>query len=175
MGYLDRAAAAALLCFVFCAGARAEDAPEALPFPGSAAGPPEVAQWRAVFSPLTVHFSSDTDHKPVVLLALEREQPDGFVWGGTVFSNSFGQPSAYAFAGQRLYRWSRWEPLYAEWTAGILYGYKGEYKHKVPFNYNGFSHGLTVGIGWRYSDKVAGQVNLLGTAGLMFLFSYELP
>jgi len=32
-----------------------------------------------------------------------------------------------------------------------------------------------VGIGWRFSPTVAGQVNLLGTAGLMFLFTYELP
>ena len=59
--------------------------------------------------------------------------------------------------------------------AGILYGYTGEYKRKVPLNYNGFSPGVTVGIGWRYSRPVAGQVYLLGTAGLMFLFSYELP
>ena len=51
----------------------------------------------------------------------------------------------------------------------------GEYKHKVPFNYNGFSPGITVGIGWRYSPTIAGQVNLLGTSGMMFLFSYELP
>ena len=175
MGFLDRAAAAALLCCVSCAGARAEGQPEGPAFPGSAAGPPEAAQWRVVLSPLTVHVSSDTDHKPVVLLALEREQPNGVVWGGAVFSNSFGQPSGYAFGGQRLYRWSPWDPLYAEWTAGLLYGYKGQYKHKVPFNYNGFSPGITVGLGWRYSATIAGQVNLLGTAGLMFVLSYELP
>jgi len=175
MGFLARATAAALMCCVFCAGARAEGEPEGLAFPGSAAGPPDVAQWRAMFSPLTVHFSSDTDHKPVVLFGLERERPDGVVWGGAVFSNSFGQPSGYAFGGQRLYRWSPWDPLYAEWTAGLLYGYKGQYKHKVPFNYNGFSPGITVGIGWRYSPTIAGQINLLGTAGLMFLLSYELP
>ena len=167
MGFLARASAAAVMCCFFCAGARAEGEPEGRAFPGSAAGPPDVAQWRAMASPLTVHFSSDSDHKPVVLFGLEREHPNGVVWGGAVFSNSFGQPSGYAFGGQRFYRWSPWEPMYAEWTAGLLYGYRGEYKHKVPFNYNGFSPGLTVGIGWRYSPTVAAQVNLLGTAGLM--------
>ena len=175
MGFLARAWAAALLSFVFCAVARAEGEPESRAFPGVAARPPEAAQWRAVLSPLTVHFSSSSDHKPVVLFGLERERPDGVVWGGAVFSNSFGQPSGYAFGGQRLYRWSPWEPMYAEWTAGVLYGYKGEYKHKVPFNYNGFSPGISLGIGWRYSPTIAGQVNLLGTAGLMFQLSYELP
>jgi len=175
MGVLARASVAALIFCVFCGGVRAEGEPEGSAFGGSPAGPPEVARWRAMLSPLTVHFSSDTDHKPVVLAGLERERPDGVVWGGAVFANSFGQPSAYAFGGQRLYRWSPWEPMYAEWTAGILYGYKGEYKHKVPFNYNGFSPGITIGLGWQYSPKVAAQVNLLGTAGVMFLFSYELP
>ena len=114
---------------------------------------------------LHVHFSSDTDHKPVVLLGLERERPDGIVWGGAVFGNSFGQPSAYAFGGQRLYRWSRWEPLYAEWSAGLLYGYTGEYKNKVPLNYKGFSPGHHVGLGWQFTPAFAGQVNLLGNSG----------
>ena len=175
IGFLARASAAALICCVFSACAEAEADPARPAFLGSLAGPPDVTQWRAVFSPLTVHFSSDTDHKAVVLLALERERTDGVVWGGAVFRNSFGQTSGYAFGGQRLYRWSRWEPLYAEWTAGLLYGYKGEYKHKIPLNYNGFAPGVTVGIGWRYSPTFAAQVNVLGTAGLMFLFSYELP
>jgi hypothetical protein len=147
MGFLDRRAAVGVIFCVFSALARADADPAPLAFPGSPAGPPEAARWRAAFSPLTLHFSSD----------------------------SFGQPSGYAFGGQQIYRWSPWEPMYAEWTAGLLYGYKGEYKHKVPFNYNGFSPGLTVGIGWRFSPTVAGQVNLLGTAGLMFLFTYELP
>ena len=69
-----------------------------------------------MFSPYALHFSGDSDHKPVVLFALERERPDGIVWGGAVFSNSFGQPSVYAFGGQRLYRWSPWDALYAEWN-----------------------------------------------------------
>ena len=175
MGFRARALAAALICCVFSACAQGEADPVRAAFPGSPAGPPEVARWRAVFSPLTVHFSSDTDHKPVVLFGLERERPDGIVWGGAAFSNSFGQASAYVFGGQRLYRFSRWEPLYAEWTAGVLYGYKGEYKHKVPFNYNGFAPGVTVGIGWRFTPTIGGQVNLLGTAALMFQLSFELP
>ena len=96
-----------------------------------------------VLSPYALHFSGDSAHKAVVLLGLERERPDGIVWGGAVFSNSFGQPSAYVFGGQRLYGWSRWDPLFAQWSAGLLYGYVGEYKNKVPLNVNGFSPGIT--------------------------------
>jgi hypothetical protein len=77
--------------------------------------------------------------------------PTASTGGESVFSNSFGQPSAYVFGGQRLYRWSPWDPLYAEWSAGLLYGYVGEYKNKVPLNYKGFSPGITAGIGWQFT------------------------
>ena len=50
------------------------------------------------FSPYALHFSGDATHKPVVLLGVERERPDGIIWGGSVFSNSFGQPSGSARA-----------------------------------------------------------------------------
>jgi hypothetical protein len=59
-----------------------------------------------------------------------------------VFSNSFGQPSAYAFAGQRYLDPFGFENWYLQWTAGLLYGYVGEYEDKVPLNYKGFSPGI---------------------------------
>ena len=150
-------------------------APSALELPGTPAMPPPVARWRLLFSPYTWHFSYDATHKPVVMLGLERERPDGIVWGGTVFDNSYGQPSTYAFGGQRLYGRSRWKPHFAEWTAGLLYGYTGEYQHKVPLNYKGFSPGIVAGLGWQFSPAIAGQLNVLGTSGLMFQFSIDVP
>lgn len=128
-----------------------------------------------VLSPYALHFSGDSAHKAVVLLGLERERPDGIVWGGAVFSNSFGQPSAYVFGGQRLYGWSRWDPLFAQWSAGLLYGYVGEYKNKVPLNVNGFSPGITAGIGWQFTSTFAAQIHLLGNSGLLFSISADLP
>ena len=139
------------------------------------AGLNRVARWRVAFSPYALHFSGDANHKPVVLLGLERERADGIVLGGTVFSNSFGQPSAYVYGGQRLYRWSPWDPLYAEWSAGLLYGYVGQYKDKVPLNYHGFSPGLTAGIGWQFTPNLAGEIHLLGNSGLLFSVSVDLP
>ena len=63
----------------------------------------------------------------------------------------------------------------AEWTVGILYGYTGEYKHKVPLNVGGFSPGAVAGVGWRFTKTLAGQLNILGTSGLMFQLSVDLP
>jgi hypothetical protein len=141
-------------------------------FPATA---PSEPTWRLIVAPYTIHFSYNPEHKDVFLFGMEHEHENGVVWGGTVFDNSFGQPSIYAFAGQRLYRWSQWDALYAEWTVGILYGYTGEYRHKVPLNVGGFSPGAVAGVGWKFTRTVAGQVNILGTSGLMFQLSVDLP
>jgi len=178
-GFVRFLASASVVGLICCAGpapAQTEATPTAsLSIAETPAAPPEVGRWRAFVSPYTAHFSSDPDHKPVVVLGLERQRPDGTVWGGAIFSNSFGQPSAYAFGGQRLYDWSRWHRLYAEWTAGLLYGYTGQYKDKVPLNYKGFAPGIVVGLGWQFTPAFAGQVNVLGNSGLMLQLSVELP
>jgi len=174
MRFVAIASAAGLLFGV--ARAPAQVQPESAPMiRGAPAGPPAAPTWRLIFSPYTLHFDHDPAHRPVVLLGLEREHPNGVVWGGAVFDNSFGQPSAYAFGGQRLYGWSRWRPLYAEWSAGLLYGYTGEYAHKVPLNYKGFSPGIVAGIGWQFNEKVEFGIDLLGNSGLMFHVSTTLP
>ena len=139
------------------------------------AASPSEPTWRLLVSPYTIHFTYNPDHKNVFMLGWEQERSNGVVWGGAVFDNSFGQPSVYAFGGQRLYRWSPWDALYAEWTVGILYGYTGEYKHKVPLNVGGFSPGAVAGLGWKFTPKLAGQLNILGTSGLMFQLSVDLP
>jgi hypothetical protein len=176
MRFLAPAAAAGLIWCVVPAAAQTAVEPAATPvIPGVPAGSPHVGRWRVAFSPYALHFSGDSSHKPVVLFGLERERADGIVLGGTVFSNSFGQPSAYVYGGQRLYRWSPWDPLYAEWSAGLLYGYVGQYKDKVPLNYKGFSPGITAGIGWQFNPTVAGEIHLLGNSGLLFSVSVDLP
>lgn len=126
-------------------------------------------------SPYTFHYSRDSAHRPVRMIGLERQRTDGIVWGGTFFSNSFGQPSVYVYGGERLNGWSEFDQLFAQWTAGVLYGYKGEYKDKVPLNYNGFSPGLVLSVGWQFTPSYSAQVNVLGNSALMFQVSIDLP
>ncbi len=126
-------------------------------------------------SPFSFHYSRDEAHRPVRMIGLERQRADGYVWGGTYFSNSFGQPSAYVYGGQRLDNWSEHPQLFAQWTAGVLYGYKGEYKDKVPFNHGGFSPGLVLSVGWQFTPLYSAQFNVLGNSALMFQVSVDLP
>lgn len=122
-------------------------------------------------SPYTVHYSYDEHHKYVWALGLERQLADSRLFGASYFTNSFGQPSGYVYGGQRLMGgFTDYPKLYAQWTAGLLYGYRGEYKDKVPFNHNGFSPGLVLSVGWQFTPAYSAQVNVLGTSALMFQF-----
>lgn len=138
-------------------------------FPPAASGD----YWRVMASPYTFHYSRDPNHRPVRMIGLERQRTDGIVWGATYFSNSFGQPSAYLFGGERLNHWSPYPQLFAEWTAGLLYGYKGEYANKVPLNRKGYSPGLVLSVGWQFTPTYSGQLNILGNSALMFQMAVD--
>jgi hypothetical protein len=86
------------------------------------------------------------------------------------FSNSFGQPSTYVYVGQRWDGLMGNPNLFAKVTAGIFYGYVGQYKDKVPYNYKGFSPGIIPSLGYQFTPRDSGQVLVLGTAGLMFAY-----
>ncbi|WP_232788507.1 hypothetical protein [Macromonas nakdongensis] len=122
----------------------------------------------AFFSPYTHHWRYSDDHRQVVAFSLSRRLPGDRFCGASLFSNSFGQPSAYAFVGKT---WPGLVPglprLYASATAGIIYGYVGEHKDKVPLNVGGFSPVVIPAVGYRLSEQAAVEVQLLGTAAVM--------
>jgi hypothetical protein len=126
--------------------------------------------WRIEFSPYTHHFRYNADHKDVWALGLERETADHSLFGLMAFSNSFGQPSAYAYYGRTFSPVERWsESLYVKLTGGLLYGYLPPYSDRVPFNYNGYSPAIIPAIGWRLDKTLSVQMNFLGTAAVMLM------
>jgi hypothetical protein len=176
MRFLVPALATGLFCCVFSAHSQTAQPPSVSPSePVPAVAAPSRDFWRLMASPYTFHYSRDPEHRPVRMIGLERQRADGIVFGGTYFSNSFGQPSTYLYGGQRLENWSDYSQLFAQWTAGVLYGYKGEFKDKVPFNHGGFSPGLVLSMGWQFTPVYSAQVNVLGNSALMFQVSVDLP
>lgn len=140
---------------------------------GSADG--SYGYW-AYFSPYTYHWSDKNaaDHRQVFALSVSKPLPDDRFCGFSLFRNSFGQPSAYAFTG-----WS-WPQLfdahpnvYGTVSAGIIYGYVGKFKDKVPLNFGGFSPVIVPAIGYRVTPKLSVEVQVLGTAALMFGSSWR--
>jgi hypothetical protein len=134
-----------------------------------AATEPEGYRYEAFFSPYTHHWTFSEEHRQVVNLSLSQRLPNDRFRGLSLFTNSFGQPSAYAFVGKS---WPGLVPglpnVYASVSAGIIYGYVDEYKDKVPLNLGGFSPVVIPAVGVRLSPRAAVEVQILGTAALMF-------
>ncbi len=130
--------------------------------------------WRVLASPFTYHYTYSPDHTRVYALGLERQRADGLVLGGSLFKNSFGQPSAYVYAGQRFDKLLGVDQLFSQLTGGILYGYKEPYNKKVPLDYKGWSPGAVLSLGWQFTPTWSGQLNFLGNSALMFQLSADL-
>ena len=127
-----------------------------------------------MYSPFTHHFDPSPEHRYVWLVGVERKRADHRLSGITYFSNSFGQPSTYIFPwGQAYPNVGGVEGLFVKWSAGLLYGYVDQYKDKVPLNANGFSPAIIPSIGFERAGYST-QINLLGTAGLMWQISVPL-
>ena len=131
--------------------------------------------WEINFSPYTYHFTYSAEHKPVVALGLSKGLEDRWTAGTVLFSNSFGQPSIYIFGGQRYVNPFGWDKWYLQWNAGLLYGYVGQYKNKVPLNYKGFSPGFVPSVGYQFTDRIYGELDLLGNSALMFTLVFPIP
>lgn len=154
--------------------------PQAAGLPGSMIGQLTAGwkapggHWRVAVSPYTYHWNFSEDHREVYALALERQRADGWLAGASRFRNSFGQPSAYVYVGWRSGPLWEVEPLFWQWSAGLLYGYRGRFKDKVPLNVNGFSPGALVGLGWHVGPRSSVMVHSLAAAGLMLQLSWDL-
>lgn len=133
----------------------------------AAAGSTEP-RYEAFFSPYTHHWSPDEEHEQVYAVSLSRLLPNDRYCGFSLFRNSFGQPSAYAFVGKT---WpgilANHPKVYASVSAGIIYGYVGKYKNKVPLNVAGFSPVIIPAVGYRFTPRAAFEIQLLGTAAFM--------
>lgn len=127
-------------------------------------------EWQ--FSPFTWHYRPSDEHKTVLMVGLEREHANGKIDGFTLFSNSFGQPTVYLYPWGGVYHhlWGI-APLSFKWTAGLMYGYVGAYKDKVPLNYSGLSPVVIPALVYQFESGWSVQADFLGTAGMMFQFN----
>lgn len=143
------------------------------PQAGAVAEAPAAAPLILTIAPVVYHWRDDPEHKYSFVTSLEQYLDRQRLVGLALFRNSFGQPSAYAYAG---YHWHELldEPrLSLKVSAGIIYGYTGEYADKVPLNWNGFSPGLIPSLLYKVSANGSVDLMLLGTAGVVMGYSHS--
>jgi hypothetical protein len=123
------------------------------------------AFWQVQTSVYTRHFSPAPEHNNHQrLIGLERNEASGWLYGAATFRNSFDQQSIYAYAGKRFE--STDHPFYAKLSGGLIYGYRGEYRDKIPLNRFGLAPALIPGVGVRMGPVTA-EALLLGTSAVM--------
>jgi hypothetical protein len=124
---------------------------------------------REVFlSNYTKHWSPSDEHQRVRAISVQQDLANQRFCGFSLFTNSFGQPSVYVYAGKV---WAQPVPsiprLFASVSAGMLYGYVSPYQSKVPLNYAGFSPAIVPTLGYQITRDVALQTQWLGFAAVM--------
>ncbi len=128
-------------------------------------------KWDLTLSPYTHHWSHNPEHRPVALVGIDNHVKGGRFCGMALFSNSFGQESAYVYVGQQWDGLLGNPKLFTKVSAGFLYGYRGQYKDKIPFNNLGIAPAIIPSIGYTFTPQDSGQIYVLGTAGLLFAYT----
>lgn len=92
-----------------------------------------AAFWNLQTSVYTQHHANNASYNNRQdLLGLEYNRADHWLVGAATFRNSFNQRSYYAYVGKRYD--ARGLPLYAKLSGGLVQGYRGEYRDKLPLN-----------------------------------------
>jgi hypothetical protein len=135
--------------------------------------PAPTHQGELTFSPYTYHWSQNPEHKQVVLVAVDEQLPGDRLCGVSFFSNSFGQPSVYLYAGQQFNHLLGVPQLFVKVTAGLMYGYVAPYESKVPLNYKGFNPAIIPVVGYKLTSHDSVQMKFLGNSALMFSYGRQ--
>ena len=126
-----------------------------------------AGRWYFQTSALTRHFSPSPDHvNHQRMLDFEYWAPDKFVWGATFIRNSFGQPTQYLYVGRIWRPFDSAQLIHVKLTGGVLHGYKGQYRDKIPFNHYGYAPALVPATGLS-GKRFGAEFVLLGAAAMM--------
>jgi hypothetical protein len=121
------------------------------------------------------HFHYNPEHVSYPKLVYgEYHMSDGWLVGAAAFDNSFGQASQAVFGGWRYRPLAGLQPLYLKVVAGIVHGYRGQYRDKIPLNHSGFAPAVIPSLGYCFS-RVCSEVVVIGGAGLLFTFGVTIP
>lgn len=124
--------------------------------------------------PYVYHRNYSPEHNDwPLLIGAEWGDPDRVALGGAAFKNSFYQPCFYLYGAKRWFMPSVADNVYLKLSGGPLYGYRGQYEDKIPFNHGGFGLAVLPAVGYQ-SGRTNFQAVLLGTAAVIFTVGYTL-
>ena len=122
------------------------------------------------------HFSPDPDHNDDQnMFGIEFRMTNKWLYGFSLFDNSFGQDSELLYAGY-IWNLSEYDIFrsgrhYLKLIGGLLHGYRGEYKDKIPFNGLGVAPAILPGYGYQYKNYKI-EATLGGVSIILFTVGY---
>ncbi|MDX2416723.1 MAG: hypothetical protein QNK19_04595 [Xanthomonadales bacterium] len=121
-----------------------------------------------------MHFSDDEEYEgPPWFAGIEYQKSRNRTIGLSVFNNSYGQFTQYAYVGKSFYPSDRYPGFRIKLTGGIVHGYTGEHQKIFPIRWgDGWGFAVVPGVGYQ-SDKWGFDVAVLSASGLLFLAGYE--
>ncbi len=120
------------------------------------------------------HYSSSPEHDgPNILASVEAVKESNWLAGLALFDNSFGQFSQYLYLGKQWDYQGSLDGFHTKLTAGLIHGYRGEYKDKIAFNSRGVAPAIIPSIGYK-KGRYGADVILLGFAGILFTVGTDL-
>lgn len=120
-----------------------------------------------------VHYRSSNDYEgPPLLGNIELNKKSNWLYGLSLFNNSYGDFSQYLYIGKKWELPQIYQPLQVKLTGGLLHGYTGRWKDKLAFNHNGFAPAIIPSIGLK-KGRWATDLILLGDSGLLFTIGYD--
>ena len=115
-----------------------------------------------------IHYDPDDDHEGNrIFTSLEAVKSNDWsmVWPCSIIPST-SSPSIYTAARTGIFM-ARLDGFHAKITAGLIHGYKGEFKDKIPNNGEGIAPAIIPGIGYK-KGRFGADIYVLGISGLLF-------
>lgn len=120
-----------------------------------------------------LHYTPSDDYAGnKIFTSLEAIKSNNSLYGLALFDNSFGQFSQYLYVGKSWNYYGNWEGFHTKLTAGLVHGYKGEFKDKIPFNSRGVAPAIIPGFGYK-KGRLGADVIFLALNGLLFTIGVD--
>jgi hypothetical protein len=119
------------------------------------------------------HFHWDPNHNDhQELIDLEHQSKEDVLSGLALFKNSFRQQCEYLYIGKSFQKDFEDFNIHLKLTAGVLHGYEGQYRDKIPFNHYGTSPAAIPTVGIQLS-KITVDASIYGSAGYLVTGGYK--
>lgn len=121
-----------------------------------------------------IHYTDDEDYEgPPLFAGVEYVKSNKWRYGVSMFQNSYGQFSQYAYAARMFRPLARHPEYHFKLTAGLIHGYAGRHHDTLPVRWgDAWGIGVIPTLGYR-KDRIGVDIAFLKTSAALFVVGYH--